>query len=413
MTLFSELPFTCRAGLGLWMLLLCLAGVVDAVLSFALRRHRNALLLVPLFPAAYIMWQVTVCYLYIPEGELTSALCIWLGRLPWVAWIAVLVLLTVGLSGILYSSRRYSGKSITPLTIERCADELSCGICYWRDNGHVVFSNDCMNTLCTRLTGRPLMDGKWLREAVTDTIMPVGGQVWQFSFRDIAYGRETLHELIASDVSELYAESEALRVDNEKLAKLNEELKLHGLKIDETVRRQEMLQARVSIHDEMNRLMLSTIAADPENDGELNRIFGLWERNALLLCMESNEHRQENAVKQLEELARALGIQLLWNEVLPDKLSPKHRELFFAAAQEAITNAVKHAQATVVKISLDETQNGFRCTFENDGNIPKNEVCFTGGLANLSILAEEQNAAVSADAGEESFTLSLTFTKNR
>ena len=160
----------------------------------------------------------------------------------------------------------------------------------------------------------------------------------------------------------------------------------------------------------MNRLMLSTIAADLENDEELNRIFALWERNALLLCMESNEYSNKDAVKQLEELAQALGIQLLWNSEPPESMTSKQRELLFAAAQEAITNAVKHAQAKMMKISFTETGTDIGCTFENNGVIPEGDIHFTGGLANLAVLAEEQNASISAESGEK-FRLSLHFSK--
>lgn len=411
MTLFVELSFIGRSMVGLWTLLLCLAGIVGVVFSLAIRRYRNALISILPLILSYVFWQVTVCCLYLSEEELTSALCLWLGRLPCVYWLFVLLLLTAGLAAVLYSNVRFSRKSITPLTIERCADELACGICYWLDNGKVVFSNDCMNALSTQLTGKPLMDGKRIRDAVTGTIMPVGGRMWQFSLRDIAHGKETLHELIASDVSEIYAESRALQADNDRLANMNRKLKEYSLKIDDTVRRQEILQAKVSIHDEMNRLMLSTIAADLEAEEELNRIFALWERNALLLCMESDGQRNEDAVNQLDGLAQALGIQLLWENDLPETLTPKHRELFFSAAQEAITNAVKHAKAKTMHISFSETQNEIGCTFENDGDIPKGEVRFTGGLANLSVLAGEQNASVSA-AANETFRLSLIFHKN-
>lgn len=410
MTLFLELSFAGRAVFGLWTLLLCLAGIIGLVLACSVKRYFYALGSVLLFIPSYILWQVTVCFLYLSEQELTTLSAIWLGRLPYVVWSIVLLLLTGGFLVVLYQIKRYSEIYITPLTIEQCADELNCGICYWRNNGHVVFSNACMNSLSIQLTGKPLVDGIRLRKAITDTIMPVGDRVWQFSLRDVEYDKDMLHELIASDVTELYAESRTLEADNARLAKMNEDLKVYGLKIDEAVRRREMLQAKVNIHDEMNRLMLSTIAADIENDEELNRIFALWERNALLLCMESNEYSNKDAVKQLEELAQALGIQLLWNNELPESMTSKQRELFFAAAQEAITNAVKHAQAKMMKISFTETGTDIGCTFENDGVILEGDIHFTGGLANLAVLAEEQNASISAESGEK-FRLSLRFSK--
>lgn len=86
------------------------------------------------------------------------------------------------------------------------------------------------------------------------------------------------------------------------------------------------------------------------------------------------------------------------------------RELFFTAAKEAVTNAVKHAGAKILEISFAKDRDGIVCTFENDGSVPKGEIRFTGGLANLAVLAGEQNATVSAEIGEM-FRLSLHFPK--
>lgn len=256
------------------------------------------------------------------------------------------------------------------------------------------------------------MNGNHFRDAVSEGILSVADSVWSFTCRDLEFDGGPLHEMVASDVTEIHAKADALRRDNEVLSRLNEELKAYSFKTDEAVRRQEILQAKVNIHDEMNRLMLSTVATDIENEEELNRIFSLWERNALLLCFEADEKKDENAAVQIENLARALGVQLVWTTGLPENLTPKQRELFFAAAQEAIANAVKHGEAKNMKISFAQTESELCCCFENDGNIPKGDIHFTGGLSNLSILAGEQNASVAANTGE-TFRLSLVFSKNR
>lgn len=409
MTMVLELALPGRAVLGLWTLLLCLAGIVGAVLSLVGRRYRNVIVTLPLFAATYLLWQVTICCLYQPDQA--SALYLWLSHLPWLTWTLILGLLTLGEAGLLYAVIRYLRTFVTPLAIEHCADELSCGICYWQDNGHVIFTNDCMNLICTQLLGSSPMDGGQIRAAITAPIMPLGDRVWQFTFRETEYGGRSLQELIATDVSEVYAESEALRLDNVRLAKMNEELRIYGMNIDESVRRQEMLQAKVNIHHEMNRLMLSTIAVDLEDEQELSRIFSLWERNALLLCMESGADQSSDA-EELEQLARALGVRLLWERRAPEVLTPKQRELFFAAAREAITNAVKHAGAKTMEIFLSVTDKGISCTFQNDGTLPEGAILFTGGLANLELLARQQGASVTAKA-EDTFRLCVVFSMGK
>ena len=82
------------------------------------------------------------------------------------------------------------------------------------------------------------------------------------------------------------------------------------------------------------------------------------------------------------------------------------------AQREALANAAKHAGAENMEISFSETQDAVGCAFTSDGRLPAGEVRFTGGLYNLSVLAEKQGAKVRARAGE-GFTLSLLFPKKR
>ena len=82
--------------------------------------------------------------------------------------------------------------------------------------------------------------------------------------------------------------------------------------------------------------------------------------------------------------------------------------MLFFAAQEAIANAAKHAKATAMEISFEEGKMGTVCRFTNDGIMPRDGVTFTGGLANLTRLAEEQGASIEVTI-EGKFTLSLAF----
>ena len=127
--------------------------------------------------------------------------------------------------------------------------------------------------------------------------------------------------------------------------------------------------------------------------------------------MEAEAKTEENAVLRLERLAQLLGLTLHIPDALPEALEEKQRELFFTAAQEAVINAVKHGEAKALTISFAESEDGVRCTFENGGNVRVGDVRFSGGLANLQMLAKEQNAVLSAEA-EETFKLHLLFPKN-
>ena len=145
---------------------------------------------------------------------------------------------------------------------------------------------------------------------------------------------------------------------------------------------------------------------------ELDRIFSLWKQNALLLCMDADGSPDVKAMSRIEKLADTLNIKLIKNGAVPSELTEKQSELFYSAAQEALANAAKHAQAKTLEIAFEEDDDRIVCRFTNDGNVPKGGVRFSGGLANLSLLAKKQNASVSAGSGEN-FTLSLIFNKNQ
>jgi len=407
---FFDLSRAARFAFGSWSLLICLAGAAGMLLAFSIRRRRyGALAFVP-FAAAYILWQIQLTGLSHAGIEQAQALALFLGDAFWRCRYLVLTGLTALAAVPFLLCRNYTKRQITPLTVKRCADEMRCGICYYRENGHIIFANSCMDSLYTALTGKRLMDGRTFPAAAPEGSITADGRVWNVSVRDITLEGESIREIIVTDVTEIHAKKEALREENEKLSALGQELKSYGLLIDDTVRRQEILQAKRSIHNEMNRLMLSILTTDLAEEEELNRLFSLWEKNVLLFCMEAEEKSDEKAAKQLEELAEALGLQLIWKSRMPAGFDPKQSELFYAAAQEAVINAVKHGGAESLTISFRESREESCCVFENDGNTPEGAVRFTGGLANLSLLAGLQKAAVSAEAGE-GFRLILHFQK--
>ena len=411
MNSFAMLSALARAVFALWALLLCLTNIGSGVLAAVRKRYRMTALALAIFAPGYGLWQVVFDLSLFRGREAAAEVSLTLGEAPWIIWFAGFALLTVLALLLLGYNIRYDRTYITPGTIKLYLDKLPCGVCCWRDNGRVLFSNVCMNRLCRALTDGPLLNGNHLQSAAAAGIHTLEGRVWRFTCRDFFMNGERLHEMIASDITAEYAKTQALERDKAELSELNRELREYYRSIDEITRRQEILQAKVNIHDEMNRLMLSTIAAGGDDAAELDRIFPLWEKNALLLCLEADEAKDEKAAGRLEKLAAALRIQLIWKDALPESMTGRQRSLFFSAAQEAIANAVKHASAKTMEISFTQTEQTLSCRFINDGTAPTEEVRFTGGLANLSRLAARQDASVTTENGER-FTLMISFPKN-
>lgn len=407
---FNMLSALTRAQLSLWALLLCLVCIIGIAYSVYQKKYAFAVFALIIFVPAYFLWQITFdIYMHRKTGSAAS-ISIAVSKLPYYLWFTILMMLTLAVTLLLILSFAYAKTRITPLTIKYCADKIPCGICYWLDSGRIIFSNICMNRLCALITGEPLLNGNVFCDMVSDKILTAGVGVWRFVCRDFHLDGEPLHELIAYDITEVYTKTDALKKETTELARLNRELQKHYQNIDDTVRRQEILQAKVNIHDKMNRLMLSTVSNDNESFETLDYIFSLWENNAMLLCMDADNESETASTSKLEQFAKELDIHLIWCSPIPDTFTKKQEDLFFTAAQEAVTNAAKHAGAENLNISFQESETALCCRFENDGFIPAGEARFTGGLANLALLADEQGASVSAESGK-TFRLSLCFSK--
>ncbi len=411
MTALDMLTELYRSVFSLWTLLLCLICIFGIVLAIRHRRYRFAAF--SLFPlmSTYFLWQVLFDIHLVGGTKQIAAISRKLGGLPWLCWLAAFFVLTAAAVLLFLIILRYGKRSITPAAVKRLLDQMPCGVCCWRDSGRVLFSNICMSRLCVSLTGSHLRNGNHFHDKIKDEILTVDGKVWRFACRDTVFSGETLHEMIASDITMEYAKTQALEQDKAALSRLKGELQAYSLRIEDTVRQQEILQAKINIHDEMNRLMLSTMAADKTDTAALDRIFSQWEQNALFLCMQADESEDQKEAERLNDLARSLGIRLTWRTELPSAMTSKQRALFFTAAQEAVINAAKHAGANNLDISFTENAQTLLCDFVNDGIIPSEDVRFVGGLKNLALLAGEQRACVFAKCAER-FTLSLRFQKS-
>ena len=114
--------------------------------------------------------------------------------------------------------------------------------------------------------------------------------------------------------------------------------------------------------------------------------------------------------KEVEKLAEALKIRLVWKSVLPAAFTEKQRSLFFCAAQEAIANAAKHAGAACLTVDVDESGEALRAGFANDGRPPARPVEETGGLRSLRRRLEQAGGEMRIDT-EQGFRLTVTIPK--
>ena len=402
MVSFNMLSSLVRAFFALWALLLCVINIANAVMAFDKKKYLFGSIGTILFLPIYFFWQVMFDYVLYESGGSLNVVSNAMVNLDWIYWLLIFVVLTVFTVILLVYNVHYERNNLTVNSIKLYLDQVDCGVCCYKENGRVMFTNMTMNQLCIKLTGTQLLNGNQFYEATKDQILSIGEERWRFSSRDISIGNEHMREIIATNVTSEYLKTQQLEKDKLELSKINQELQNYNLSIDEVVRHQEILQAKINIHDEMNRLMLSTVATDSDDISNLDKMFAFWQENASLLSMEAEENKQEVMSHKIEELARALKIRLVWKDESVTILSEEERNIFYVAAQEAI------AKADRMIISIVKVDGHIECRFINNGELPDKEITFTGGLSNLEKLIKKQGASIRVSSDKQ-FVLSLIF----
>ena len=382
MSPLSGLSPAAKSLLGLWSYIMVLAGIAGAVIGVRQKRTKHTVLFLPLIVVSYLL-TITVYITGLSAGGSQESIpAARLAMMPWGMAVLVLILLSAAGLQLLISLRRLLENEISPMSIKESLDELPAGLCFYREDGTCVLVNKAMESICRELTGRDLQDGRALWDAVSsDTRQKLSdGSVVQFSRKSLDLSGRRIWELSAFDVTELAGKSELLKRDSERVKKLSEEMKEYGKNIDETVRRQEILKARASVHDEMNRMILSTEnALYNGSEKERRKAMESWKINALQLIMETGGSPGANVRLDIKSLAGLIGINVC-TDGLPEFSDPAAGRLFVACAKEAMINAVKHAGAGNLFIEAKRGPDGTEFRFTNDGRVPEGDIIESGGL---------------------------------
>ena len=408
MTAFSSLSELVRSFYALWSLLLCFFSLANLVLAFQKRKWVLGVSGIVLFAPSYLLYQVIFDYSLSKKNGGYSSFSEALVAFPWLLYLGCFLLLLF-LNGLIFAFNiHYEVRSISVNAIKSYLDQVDFGICCYKENGRVVFSNIRMNEICLQLMGSQLLNGNQFHEAIKEEVLPIGEKKWRFSFREVSISGEKMTEIISSDVTSEANKTQILEQDRSELFRIKKELQDYYRGIDEMVRRQEILQAKRNVHDEMNHLMLSSLALEDGDVTEMDKVFRLWEENASLLFKEAEQEKEGTLIRHIDDLAESLKIDLLWKKSLPESLDWEKKNLILLTAQEALANASKHAHAKKISIDFKEKDGFLDCLFQNDGEVKEGPVSFTGGLSNLQELAKKEDASLKAEAGD-GFLLTLSF----
>ena len=322
-------------------------------------------------------------------------------RLVWQAPVWLLALLTAFSAAwaaeALRRLRRWRRSHISGMSVKESMDWLPTGLCFYVQGGLPRLVNVRMNGLCRALTGEPLRNGEafWKRLAEGDVlpdchvlqeggapmVQTPDGRVWSFARCEV--GRNMV-QIVASDVTQEQQMNARLAQENRRLEEMNQRLKSYGGRIRGLTRERETLLAKARIHDEFGQALLAArrLAMQPSDARQRAEVLRMWRQNLTLMERMDEPQPPSQGFDGLIAAARSVGMRVTIDGAQPPA-GTHCMEILENAAHECLTNAVRHAGGTELRVRLSQADGWVRAVFTNDGAPPKAAVTEGGGLSSL------------------------------
>lgn len=329
----------------------------------------------------------------------------------------------------------YQKHTITRSSVRESADTLPMGLCFAKGNGQTYLVNEKMEQLSYELCGESLQnaekfwqmiaEGRTEKDVQRSQILDVpavvlkDGTAWVFDRRIFQKNDREIVQLTATDTTELYHLACRLRQENITLCDMNERLEEYRKRVEELTRIQERLAMKMRIHDSIGQNLLITRHLLLQQPGEKDKIqaedqmetvLKKWHLTIAMLRREAEPAPLESAIKCLEDAAKSAGVHLVVNGSLPEQEDIE--ELVVLAGAEVLTNAVRHAGAREIQITVTETWSEYNVVYTNDGKKPEKPVEEGGGLSGLRKQIEATGGRMDI-CTEPEFRLKIAIPKER
>lgn len=263
-------------------------------------------------------------------------------------------------------------------------------------NANVFWDTVCNGKLTNNITRLVSGENPELRFA--------DGSVWHFSREDLG----VTIQIVATEMTDYYLLTNTLKQKNEELEMMSDRLRKYGENVDEYTRTKERLETKVRIHNEIGQALLTTRRTLNGDDGDLKSVLDIWNRNISVLRMQSEPNNNADYVGELIKAAKSANVEVQIDGQLPE--NKDIQQLIVASATEALTNAIRHADARKLIVEIDSTKKYYIACISNDGKIPDAPITEGGGLGSLRRRMEKIGGTMSV-SWEPQFVLTIKIPK--
>lgn len=294
--------------------------------------------------------------------------------------------------------------SLSRESIKEGSDNLPDGICFFDEYGAVRLINKKMMSIGMMLFGKEIQSLDELHRALSCPQSAVecldreialyhfpDGTVHQFTESEIAdRDGKRITEVIAADVTELYAKQEELNRENIRLADANRSMKRMLDNMGDIVREEETLSMKIRVHDDLGHSILAAKKAliQQQDIAAIRENAVLWETTVDLFCRAKNMPAVSDEWQTALNRAKELGVEIILDGTLPEDVPVRH--LMLLAIRECVTNCVRHAGGDRVLVKVADDGKQTACEVTNNGRAPQQAVVEGSGLSGLRRLIERE-----------------------
>ena len=314
-------------------------------------------------------------------------------------------------------------KNTSAKMIKKAIDSYPGGICFSALDGRVVLVNEKMNQLVLELTGHTILNAKaaWQEltnfanngkaEKLTQSWLPKDtnndnrnphqqlffrfsdSSVWRFELRFLD---SNTVQIEAAEITELYRLSEELYENTIRLQDMQKRQKALLDSIVEVNLNKEILAAKMHIHDELGHCLLVTTKAITEDRLAENADVLRENWNSAIHDFSNISTvwtvPDSSLQSELMQVAELIGCKVTFLGEQPK--SRKALQLLYAAVREALTNAVRHADATELTVKIKQDKQRYHIEISDNGGVSVSSITEGNGLSALRQRLEQEGASL-------------------
>lgn len=341
--------------------------------------------------------------------------------------VCEIVLASVFAAALIYDTvmRRRSRAELTNDSMAEAVMNLPNGLCFADRDGRIILSNALIRRQVPEFTGYALVDANdaWNRlksaaGAGTGGMEPEmiqyrrNGQTWMFRRRHFLVDGVEYQQIDSADATRRMQLMDELRTVNTMTEQQNQRTRELIANIVHAKSEQEILDMQSHVHHEVGQcIILARRCLDEGCDAEkITALLDLWEETFRFRFNE-NENKPQDVSGREQEICTAAeicGYKVFFRGSRPE--SETYYRLYLAAAREAMTNAIRHAQATEVYIDGIMQEGALCVTISDNGSREPGRITEGVGLGTLRKKLEAVGVLFNIHS-EDGVRLILTFPK--